>query len=156
LHWQCWEGSTRSLVYNEPRGTRLQNKVRYTSDSDHVPLLFNIKVEPIYANNYHRWNVREFENPDSRKAYNEETNLQIDAIQWHEINSVEDLWTTTKKVIQNSLQSTIGVIKVQPNLLHTSTLGCHNGQLRLVEERHSTVIIVSNARDEERILVETE
>jgi hypothetical protein len=31
----------------------------------------------------------------------EETNLQMDAIQWHEINSVEDLWTAVKKVIQN-------------------------------------------------------
>jgi hypothetical protein len=74
-------------------------KIRYDTPaiSDHVPLQFNIKVNQVYANNYNRWNVREFEKPESRTAYNEETNLQIDAIQWHEINSVEDLWTAVKR-----------------------------------------------------------
>jgi hypothetical protein len=104
MRWQYWQRSTRSPNL-EVQDYKLRNDT--PAISDHVPVQFNINVEPIYANNYHRWNVREFEQPDPRKVYNEETKIQIDAIQWHEINSVEDLWSTTKKVIQNSTVDTL-------------------------------------------------
>lgn len=92
-------------------GYRIQDEVPLISD--HRPLTFETHQEYTNRIEYHRWNIRKFEIMDKRVEYNrilgellEETVIT---------NDIETAWTVLASKIRESMERTIGSIKVQPD-----------------------------------------